>query len=396
MAARHAMMAAILASATCSAVGCRAVGFNNPSKNGFTGNVPASMTVEEAVAAINQNAQAVNGLKAKTSITASVGGRKLAPFRIAATGDMQFERERNFRLQLEVMHKPIADLGSNSEGFWFWFDNRSDPALYTCKYEPGGRIPAGVPLTLQPDWIIEAMGLREITESEAQSMTIRRGQQPGTDELFGTWQTAGGENYLRKLVLNSSTKRIIEYQLIAPDRKTVITKAQPSYDPTKRTEGASSIPSRIKLTWVREEMELDVTLSRVDPNPSFEKHRAIAFAEPEMAGFERRDLAAMSASSAGRSGQTTIRESRPIPPAGSARSADGSATRVRLGAPAPIGLDGAALNWGDPMPLDSDLPQSPGGPAALIRNSQPTAPSDPATAAVAADAQRRAAGMLER
>jgi hypothetical protein len=393
MAARHALLTVLCLVATVSASGCRAVGFNNPIRKGGSETLPASLTVQEAVDAINQNARSVNSLQARTAITATLGGRRTTLLAAPVSGNILMQRPRNFRLMLKVGPKEIADLGSNSQGFWFWFAG-NDPAIYTCKYDADGQIPAGVPVTFQPDWILEALGLREISDEDAKNMTIRRGNIVGTDVLIGRRQTPSGESYQRMIWINSSTKRVVAYRLYGPGSQ-ALTEASLQYDLVTTNESEPTLPHKVRLAWIKEDMVLDVSLSRIDTKAVF-RNPELSFAEPEMHGIERRDLGAMAAAYGGR-GRTTIRESRPIPPLGSEGTTDGSAARVRLGNPAPIGTDGAFLRRSDPRPLDADLPALPGSPDGLVQNAIPRPPTDAGTAAVAADPRwRSSATSLER
>jgi hypothetical protein len=293
---------------------------------------------------------------------------------------MLMERERNFRLALRTtMMGDVADIGSNDHGFWFWVKD-NDNAIYTCKYDANGQIPAGVPVTMQPDWIIEALGLREISESAASRMQIRRGKNPDPHDrtaptvvLYGPLESSSGSAYQRVIVLNANTKRIVDYGLYTPDNK-LLAEAIPQHDLSAGIKGATGIPYRVILRWERERIELDVELKNIVSNQGFdEKRRAVAFAEPDMPGFERRDLAAMAAGS-GYVGQTQIRESRPVPPTGGRSSIDGATSRVRLGQPAPVGLDGTATERGNTRALDSNLPPLPPPSNDLIRSPIPTAP----------------------
>ena len=71
------------------------------------------------------------------------------------------ERPRGFRLELEATGVgKVADIGSNDQEFWFWVKDNKDKAIYVCDYKDVNASQLAV--TYQPDWIIEAMGLREI------------------------------------------------------------------------------------------------------------------------------------------------------------------------------------------------------------------------------------------
>jgi hypothetical protein len=54
---------------------------------------------------------------------------------------------------------PELDLGSNDEVFWFWVRREQPPALYYCRHDQFAMSPARQTLPIQPEWLIEAMGI---------------------------------------------------------------------------------------------------------------------------------------------------------------------------------------------------------------------------------------------
>ena len=54
---------------------------------------------------------------------------------------------------------PELDLGSNDEVFWFWVRREQPPALYYCRHDQFAASPARQTLPIQPEWLIEAMGI---------------------------------------------------------------------------------------------------------------------------------------------------------------------------------------------------------------------------------------------
>ena len=54
---------------------------------------------------------------------------------------------------------PQVDLGSNDELLWFWIRNNPPPALYFCHHSQFAASSARQVLPVEPDWLIEAMGV---------------------------------------------------------------------------------------------------------------------------------------------------------------------------------------------------------------------------------------------
>ena len=85
------------------------------------------------------------------------------------------ERPKNFKLEVSTQLNSVADIGSNESEFWFWTapgHAKAEKAIYYCNHEDLAKTP--LPATLQPDWIIEAMSLRVITEEEADEIRVKR------------------------------------------------------------------------------------------------------------------------------------------------------------------------------------------------------------------------------
>ena len=85
-----------------------------------------------------------------------------------------------------------ADIGSNDDEFWFWVNNKQDKRVYVCSYEDVDRtrLSAG----FQPDWIVEAMGLRTVSHDEANKMNVKPGDRSTTIKLTSTRTGSNGSS----------------------------------------------------------------------------------------------------------------------------------------------------------------------------------------------------------
>ena len=375
MVSRHAMLAllAVIASA-----GCRAAGFNDAV--GRPGPIATKPTLEAAtlIERWNANASRIASLEAHPTITiGSLSGGD----RAVVKGDMAVERPRNFRLLLEapVSGRPEADLGSNDREFWFWSHrNNRDKAIYVCEYDEAGASPLAA--TMQPDWIVEAMGLRTIRPEEAAGATIKADPN-GLDTIL-TVRRRGprGETLIKETVIETATGRIKEHRLYGVEGRgsrpvllasARISKVQQVRAPAPPGEPSSepvTLPQSVRLTWHQQQkFVMDVALNDVKVNPRFDdEQRAYFFTEPVKPGFARKSLGEGPGLAGG---PTTIRESRTIPPSPSAK--------VQLGDPIPIGPDGEERTPADPRALDADLPplsSRANGPGAVVGARVPTVP----------------------
>ncbi|MBX6313584.1 MAG: hypothetical protein IRY99_11810, partial [Isosphaeraceae bacterium] len=361
---RHAWLALL----ALAAAGCRAGvgGFARPVAPPINRN---ALTAQEVVEQINRNARAVHSLQVLSDVRVRATSLK-APVR----GMIAMRRPRDFRLQMRTTmgNSDIADLGSNDRSFWFWMADNKERTVFVGEYDENGNPPPDVPLTFQPDWIVEAMGLRIIPESEIPAITVRRGPQR---ELILTQkrQSGNGQPYVKYWIVDEATKLVREHQLWSADQRYMLALAkidspyQAVQVPAADGEGKVSVlfPRSMRLKFVREDFELWVSFGQPTINLAFEGELADLFTEPPFEGYARVPLGSGRLPGRSMAGPTRSYQTKP-PPASDSEPTAGPTDEVspaRLGDPIPIGTDGASLRWSDPMPLEADLPGPEPGPS---------------------------------
>jgi hypothetical protein len=336
--------AAVALLAVVAASGCRSFGFGVQPPAPVAS--PATADAREVIRLHNQNAQRISGLRAKPSIVGRVEDK-----RFTVKGRMALERPRNFRLELgSTFAGEVADLGSNTQGFWFWVRDSKPRAIYVCNYDETGTSP--VPVAFQPDWIVEALGLLEIPADAS----VEKGSEAGT--VVVTQRLDNGPT--KRTVLDSATGQIREHRVYAADRKTVLAQAVVTAGyrrvPVPATGGDGTeppvlLPRKVRLVLAQNQMELDIDLDDVEANPPLDAVRAQLFAEPDKTreGYARVNLRddLKDRSDYARATPTTVRET-PSPPA--------SGGGIRLRDPVPLGDDKTPRTPDEPLPLTPDLP----------------------------------------
>ena len=353
------LLPAMLATlATLSAAGCRTASMGSIARNRPSEVRPQStFDLQEFVAEHNQNAGRIQSLEAKPAITVTMGPQGHAESG-AVVGRLAVERPRNFKLELSHSMSNIADIGSNDERFWFWFQNRKDKSVYYCDYTELSSTSLAV--TYQPDWIVEAMGLQGITPDEAAQIKTRPGTQPGTTVLTFAPTKAGGQTYSRVMVVSDSTRKVNEFRVISSDGKATIAQATikkyrdlPVAGPTSEESSTAaretcSMPENIVLEWKRELLSLDVALKDVKVNQFDTSKRAARFVQPTISGYTPVNLAEV-ARQKNPAGSTAVRETIPVPEPRS---------RVRLNPP-PLQIRGDDAAANTPRRQDQVRPKSP-------------------------------------
>lgn len=320
--------------------GCRAAGTGTLAPRSRPSLAHKAFDVDAFVAEHNRNAESMQSLEARPSVL--VNDRS----RYGLDGRLAMERPRNFKLDLSFMGDTKADIGSNDDEFWFWYSNRGDRSIYWCRYAD---VPSStLPVTYQPDWIIEAMGLQTIPPEEASQIRVRDGVEPGTSILTFPVVRDRGEPYSREMIVGNTDHRIKRLIIFSerprapiavaiPDKYAAYSAAAPvamSGRDVDASVGASRVaksylPQELKLEWTRDKLALNVTLKEVKVNQFNHTRSAALFVEPVRPGYKRRNLADLS--QGGRpSRRMTTRETLPT-----SDPDDG----IRLGNPTPEGED---------------------------------------------------------
>jgi hypothetical protein len=303
----------------------------------------------------NKNAATIQSLKATPSIVFSGEddrGRKNGG---KLSGRMAMERDKDFRLEMLAFANKQADIGSNAKGFWFWV---KDGPMYTCDYANANANPMAV--TMQPDWIIESMGLREISEREAATINATKGDKPGQLILTQLRNDPKGGSLTKVTIVDELSGEILEHRLYSGAKEKLLAQATIGQTQHIEMEGTGenpkrsvvSFPAKIRLEWFVEKFSLDITMSGLTINPDFPpKQQAFLFTEPTIAGAVHIDLAKLGTNPPASASSSRIYESAP--------------RGVRLGNPEvePFGSEGASLtpSGNNPPTLAADLPPLPSG-----------------------------------
>jgi hypothetical protein len=118
--------------------------------------LPVSPTLDQVIQVVNGN----NGrIQSFWTNQAMISGPDFPALRTS----IAFQRSRFFRLQaVSGLTGPEVDLGSNPDYFWFWIRRSEPAAVYYCRHDQFAASPARYSIPIQPDWLIEALGVTEL------------------------------------------------------------------------------------------------------------------------------------------------------------------------------------------------------------------------------------------
>jgi hypothetical protein len=244
-------------------------------------------TAAALVAYLNDNGRRVQALECREL---DLDAReRLQP--ISLMGWMVCQKPRNFRLGAKVVGQPAVDMGSNHQEFWFWISKSDPPYLFHCGHADFARGQGRLQLPIQPEWILDALGLGECGPVENYQVAVR----PQTLELIEQAVSPQGQPVRKVTVFSRAAAQgyapqVVERKLIDA-RGQEICKATISEVQQDRASGAV-IPKRVRLVWPAQHIELKMKLDEVTVNPPLDGPRAARlFTRPQLSGVPSYDLA---------------------------------------------------------------------------------------------------------
>lgn len=118
--------------------------------------LPPNPSLEQVIQAVNANSSQIQTLSANSATLTTPG---MTP---TLRTSLAFQRSKRFRMMAEFLNSPEVDLGSNDEGFWFWIKRNETPGVFFCRHDQYATSPARRMIPLDPDFLIEALGLVEL------------------------------------------------------------------------------------------------------------------------------------------------------------------------------------------------------------------------------------------
>ena len=186
----------------------------------------------------------------------------MLPVKLSLSAIIAVERTRNFRMRASVLGSEEADFGSNSEQFWFWI-RRGDPYLFTARHEHLPAVSERLPIPFQPDWIMEALGVREIDPAKIKLQ--QPGPSPNIVNFVMEEALPSGQTVRRELLVDRNLGIILGHSLYDGAAHLV---AKASLSDHRREPSGVIMPHRVELEFPLTKMELTIELNEINVNPS--------------------------------------------------------------------------------------------------------------------------------
>ena len=174
----------------------------------------AQPTLEQITSAINRNSQQIrNFTTPNASIT--VPG---APLPLHS--QLTFERPKRLRMQgsASSLSGQEFDFGSNDQLFWLWMKRSSPKEMWYCRHDQYPISPVRSAIPIDPDWLIEALGIVEFKPTDQHYGPTRGGD--GNWEIISHCQTPSGQ-YIKRTVIDSKIGWIVRQELYTPQNELV-------------------------------------------------------------------------------------------------------------------------------------------------------------------------------
>jgi hypothetical protein len=119
------------------------------------------LTLEQITTAINRNSMSIRSISTEDASMMVPG----VLFQLRSR--IMFERPKKLRIQAGVgLTGQELDFGSNDSMFWLWVRRLQMNEMYYCRHDQFAICPMRSLVPIDPDWIIEALGVVEFSPSD--------------------------------------------------------------------------------------------------------------------------------------------------------------------------------------------------------------------------------------
>lgn len=183
----------------------------------------------------------------------------------------------NFRLTGFVIGQREVDIGSNGEEFWYWIKRNPQPYVYHCTYTDfrSGKAQIGFPF--QPEWIAEALGMGECDPSK--TYEVRDGGRKEIVELVERSESPQRQPVFKVTAFHRGNGKdrgphvVTRYLQDANGKPICIARTEDI-----QVDGLTGayVPRIVRLECPMEQMQLKLTLSKVQVNGTIDAARSAA------------------------------------------------------------------------------------------------------------------------
>jgi hypothetical protein len=275
-----------------STTGCESTNWNwlkRDTGRDVAGQGAAPANIKGLVDYLNENSRRVNSLRVDDlAVDATLDTQP-----IGLRGRIFAEKPRNFRMKVTFGGKDEVDVGSNTEEFWFWAAKNPDKYQYFCSYRDlnQGKVKMMPPLPIQPEWIMETLGLGPFGPAEKYQLEPS-GPNDHMLRLVEKAKSPQGYAVRKVIVMNrrevrAPTPQVTAFLLLDDSTGKEICSAHITHTTVDRGTGAI-LPYKMELRMPSQKMSMSLKLDGMRVNDAIV---STAFQRQQMMGVEQFNLA---------------------------------------------------------------------------------------------------------
>lgn len=170
-------------------------------------------TLEQLTSAINRNSMMIRNMTTEDATIMIPGVFFQLRSRIT------FERPKRLRVQAGVgVTGQELDFGSNDELFWIWVRRNPSQETWYCRHDQFPTSPLRSMVPIEPDWIIEALGITEFLPTDRHEGPFQT--EDGNLMVVTRKQTAAGI-FVKKTTLGAKTGWVLRQEMYSPQNELV-------------------------------------------------------------------------------------------------------------------------------------------------------------------------------
>jgi hypothetical protein len=220
---------------------------------------PATPTLEQVIQVVNHNNSQIQSFQANDASLSGNGFMTLrARVAFQRTSPSQGSR---FRLLAGTGFGDELDLGSNEELFWFWMRREQPPAVYYCRHDQFASSQAQRVLPVQPDWLIDAMGVGEIDPALPHQGPYRL---PNDQLKIETIRNTPAGPMTKVTILDGSQGWILEQHMVDARGQTLVSSRCSQYRIDPLTNLAMPTVVQINCPSQKFSMQIDLGKPRIN------------------------------------------------------------------------------------------------------------------------------------
>jgi hypothetical protein len=240
--------------------------------------LPPSPSLSQVIDVVNDNSARVQSLSTNRATITVPGFPTL-------NATINYLRPRSFRLVAQKFVGNEVDLGSNDELFWFWMRRAQPPALFYCRHGQFGSSAARQILPVEPEWLIEALGI--VTFDTARPIEGPFPVGNGRDEIRTKTFTPSGP--MSKIAIVDDSRGVVLENHVYDSQGTLLASAKLSKH-TRDPASGVTLPGHVEIQWPPANLSLTVEMVEVQIN-RLTAEPAQLFAKPVYDGYTEIDLA---------------------------------------------------------------------------------------------------------